>query len=93
MTPRRRRRGWRWPRRALPRSPSALALGGLLGLVVLVLLLLALTRARPGQDVPPFAPTTTTAFTGTVLAPSITGAPTTTGAARATTTTVGPRQR
>ena len=62
-------------------------------MVVLALLLLALTRAQPGRDVPPFAPATTTSFAGMVRAPSITGAPTTTSLARATTTTTARRPR
>ena len=53
-TARRRRRWWR--RRALPPSRRAQAIGGLLALVVLALLLLGISRTRPGRDVPDYVP-------------------------------------
>lgn len=73
--PRRRRRWLR--RRGLPRSRRALALGALVAVVILVLLLLGIARARPGQEVPFYDPsiTTTTAPRGPLVPPSITTIP------------------
>lgn len=66
------RRRW-WPRRALPPSRREQALGGLCALVILALLLLGITRARPGRDVPDYVPPVpTTASLGSVAPPSIT---------------------
>lgn len=69
------RRRW-WPRRsALPRSRSALALGALVAAILLALLLLGLTRAEPGRDLPGYQPpstTTTTTMVGPVPPPVIT---------------------
>jgi len=71
-----RRRRW-WQRSALPRSRPALALGAVVAVVLLVLLLLGLTRARPGRDVPFLDPTVTTSTRprGPVEPPSMTTTP------------------
>ncbi|MEO5680322.1 MAG: hypothetical protein ABIS47_11705 [Acidimicrobiales bacterium] len=78
-TSRHRRGRWWWPRHALPRSPRALILSGLLALVVVVLLLLGLTRTRPGHTVPTYDPATSAPATtsgGPVPRPVITAAAT-----------------
>lgn len=86
-----RRRRW-WRRSALPRSRPALAFGALVAATIVVLLLLGLTRARPGRQVPEYDPTpTSTTTTGPRPLPSITIA-VTVPAPTTTTTTVKPRR-